>query len=210
MVRKALKVKSALELNDAAICVQQGTTNELNLADYFRARKMKLKTVTFASPDETIKAYDSKRCDAFTTDASGIRGEIRKLANPDDHVILDDVISKEPLGPAVRQGDDQWFDIVKWVHFAMLTAEEFGVTKANVDEQSKSDNPDLKRLLGTEGKFGEMLGLTGDWAYRIIKHVGNYGEVFERNIGQGSPLKLPRGYNALWTKGGLQYAPPIR
>lgn len=210
MVRKALKVKSVLELNDATICVQQGTTNELNLADYFRARKMKLKTVTFASADETVKAYDSKRCDAFTTDASGIRSEIRKLANPDDHVILDDVISKEPLGPAVRQGDDQWFDIVKWVHFAMLSAEEFGVTKANVDEQSKSDNPDLKRLLGTEGKFGEMLGLTNDWAYRIIKHVGNYGEVFERNIGQGSPLKLPRGYNALWTKGGLQYAPPIR
>jgi general L-amino acid transport system substrate-binding protein len=210
MVRKALKVKSALELSDAAICVQQGTTTELNLADYFRAHKMKLKTVTFASADEAIKAYDSKRCDGYTTDASGIRSEMRKLVNPDEHVILDDVISKEPLGPAVRQGDDQWFDIIKWVHFAMLTAEEFGVTKANVDEQTRSDNPDLKRLLGTEGKFGEMLGLTQDWAYRIIKHVGNYGEIFERNVGQGSPLKLPRGYNALWTKGGLQYAPPIR
>jgi general L-amino acid transport system substrate-binding protein len=210
MVRKALQVKSALELNDAAICVQQGTTTELNLADYFRARKMKLKTVTFATADEAIKAYDSKRCDGYTTDASGIRSEMRKLVNPDEHVILDDVISKEPLGPAVRQGDDQWFDIVKWVHFAMLTAEEFGVTKANVDEQAKSDIPDIKRLLGSEGKYGEMLGLTNDWAYRIIKQVGNYGEVFERNVGQGSPLKLPRGYNALWSKGGLQYAPPIR
>ena len=210
MVRKALQVKSALELNDAAICVQQGTTTELNLADYFRARKMKLKTVTFASADEAVKAYDSKRCDAYTTDASGIRSEMRKLVSPDEHVILDDVISKEPLGPAVRQGDDQWFDIVKWVHFAMLTAEEFGVTKANVDEQARSEIPDLRRLLGTEGKHGEALGLTNDWAYRIIKHVGNYGEVFERNVGQGSPLKLPRGYNALWNKGGLQYAPPIR
>jgi general L-amino acid transport system substrate-binding protein len=210
MVRKALKVKSALELNDAAICVQQGTTTELNLADYFRARKMKLKTVTFASADEAIKAYDSKRCDGYTTDASGIRSELRKLVAPDDHVILDDVVSKEPLGPVVRQGDDQWFDIVKWVHFAMLTAEEFGVTRANVDEQARSDNPDLRRLLGNEGKFGEMLGLTNDWAYRIVKHVGNYGESFERNVGQGSPLKLPRGYNALWNKGGLHYAPPIR
>jgi general L-amino acid transport system substrate-binding protein len=210
MVRKALKVKSALELNDAAICVQQGTTTELNLADYFRARKMKLKTVTFASADEAIKAYDSKRCDGYTTDASGIRSEMRKLVAPDDHVILDDVVSKEPLGPVVRQGDDQWFDIVKWVHFAMLTAEEFGVTRANVDEQARSDNPDLRRLLGNEGKFGEMLGLTNDWAYRIVKHVGNYGESFERNVGQGSPLKLPRGYNALWSKGGLHYAPPIR
>ncbi len=210
MVRKALKVKSALELSDAAICVQQGTTTELNLADYFRAHKMKLKTVTFASADEAIKAYDSKRCDGYTTDASGIRSEMRKLVNPDEHVILEDVISKEPLGPVVRQGDDQWFDIVKWVHFAMLTAEEFGVTRANVDEQSRSDIPDLRRLLGNEGKFGEMLGLTNDWAYRIVKHVGNYSEIFERNVGQGSPLKLPRGYNALWTKGGLQYAPPIR
>ena len=210
MVRKALQVKSVLELNDASVCVQQGTTTEKNLADYFRARKMKLKTVTFRGADEAIKAYDSKRCDAFTTDASGIRSEMRKLVNPDEHVVLDDVVSKEPLGPVVRQGDDQWFDIVKWVHFAMLIAEEYGVTKANVDEMRKSDLPEVRRLLGTEDNVGEGLGLTSDWAYRIIKHVGNYGEVFERNIGQGSPLKLPRGYNALWNKGGLQYAPPIR
>ena len=210
LIRKSLKVNSALELNDAAVCVQQGTTTEKNLADYFRARKMKLKTVTFRGADEAIKAYDSKRCDAFTTDASGIRSEMRKLVNPDEHVVLDDVVSKEPLGPVVRQGDDQWFDIVKWVHFAMLIAEEYGVTKANVDEMRKSDLPEVRRLLGTEDNVGEGLGLTSDWAYRIIKHVGNYGEVFERNIGQGSPLKLPRGYNALWNKGGLQYAPPIR
>ncbi|HTS42046.1 MAG TPA: amino acid ABC transporter substrate-binding protein [Xanthobacteraceae bacterium] len=210
MVRKSLQVKSVLELNDASVCVQQGTTTEKNLADYFRARKMKLKTVTFRGADEAIKAYDSKRCDAFTTDASGIRSEMRKLVNPDEHVVLDDVVSKEPLGPVVRQGDDQWFDIVKWVHFAMLIAEEYGVTKANVDEMRKSDLPEVRRLLGTEDNVGEGLGLTSDWAYRIIKHVGNYGEVFERNIGQGSPLKLPRGFNALWNKGGLQYAPPIR
>jgi len=210
MVRKALKVNSALELNDAAVCVQQGTTTELNLADYFRANKMKLKTVTFASADEAIKAYDSGRCDAFTTDASGLYAERLRLAKADDHLVLPEIISKEPLGPSVRHGDDQWFDIVKWTHYAMLTAEELGVTKATVDEGMKSTNPDVKRLLGTEGNYGEQLGLTKDWAYRIIKHVGNYGEVFEKNVGQGSPLKIARGVNGLWTKGGLQYAPPIR
>jgi general L-amino acid transport system substrate-binding protein len=210
LVRKSIKVNSALELNDAAICVQQGTTTELNLADYFRANKMKLKTVTFATADEALKAYDSSRCDAYTTDASGLAGERLRLANTGDHIILPEIISKEPLGPVVRHGDDQWFDIVKWAHFAMITAEELGITRANVDDQTKSDNPDVKRLLGTEGKHGEALGLTNDWAVRIIKHVGNYGEAFERNVGQGSALKLSRGINALWNKGGLQYAPPIR
>jgi general L-amino acid transport system substrate-binding protein len=210
MVRKALKVNSALELNDAAVCVQQGTTTELNLSDYFRANKMKLKTVTFASADEAIKAYDSGRCDAFTTDASGLYAERLRLAKSDDHIVLPEIISKEPLGPSVRHGDDQWFDIVKWTHYAMLTAEELGVTKATVDEAMKSTNPDIKRLLGTEGKFGEAFGLTDDWAYRIVKLVGNYGEVFERNVGQGSPLKIARGLNALWNKGGLQFAPPVR
>jgi len=210
IVRKALKVNSALELNDAAVCVQQGTTTELNLADYFRANKMKLKTVTFATADEAIKAYDASRCDAYTTDASGLAGERLRLANSDDHIILPEIISKEPLGPAVRHGDDQWFDIVKWSHFAMVNAEELGITKANVDDMAKSDNPDVKRLLGSEGKYGEALGLTNDWAVRIIKQVGNYGESFERNVGQGSPLKIARGLNALWNKGGLQYAPPVR
>jgi general L-amino acid transport system substrate-binding protein len=210
IVRKALKVNSALELNDAAVCVQQGTTTELNLADYFRANKMRLKTVTFATADEAIKAYDAGRCDAYTTDASGLAGERLRLANVNDHVLLPEIISKEPLGPVVRHGDDQWFDIVKWTHYAMVIAEELGITRANVDDNMKSENPDVKRLLGTEGKHGEALGLTNDWAYRIIKHVGNYGESFERNVGQGSVLKIPRGLNGLWNKGGLQYAPPIR
>src|SRR5215475_1021694 len=210
IVRKALKVNSALELNDAAICVQTGTTTELNLADYFRANRMRLKTVTFASLDEALKAYETNRCDAFTTDASGLYGSRLKLAKPDDHVVLPEIISKEPLAPFVRQGDDQWFNIVKWVHFAMVNAEELNVNKGNVDEQMKSENPDIKRLLGVQDNFGEQLGLTKDWAYRVIKLVGNYGEVFDRNVGQGSPLKINRGLNALWTKGGVQYAPPIR
>lgn len=210
IVRRSLKVNSALELNDAAICVQQGTTTELNLADYFRANKMRLKTVTFQNSDETVKAYDAGRCDAFTTDASALYAERLRTAKPDDHMVLPEIISKEPLGPVVRHGDDQWFDIMKWTHFAMLNAEELGVTKANVDDMLKSDNPEIKRLLGTEGSFGEQLGLTKDWAYRIIKHVGNYGEVFEKNVGQGSPMKINRGLNNLWTKGGLQYGAPVR
>jgi general L-amino acid transport system substrate-binding protein len=210
MVRKALKVNSALELNGAAVCVQQGTTTELNLADYFRANKMTLKTVTFATANEAVKAYDAGRCDAYTTDASGLYAERLRLTNPDDHVVLPEIISKEPLGPSVRHGDDQWFDIVKWVGFAMLDAEELGVTSKNVDEMMKSTNPKIKRLLGTEGNYGEQLGLTKDWAYRIVKHVGNYGESFDRNVGEGSPLKIARGLNRLWTKGGIQYAPPVR
>jgi len=210
LVRKALKVNSALELSDAAVCVQQGTTTELNLADFFRANKMKLKTVNFATADEAVKAYDAGRCDAYTTDASGLYAERLRLAAPNDHVVLPEIISKEPLGPSVRHGDDQWFDIVKWVHYAMLIAEELGLNSKNIDEAMSSDKPDVRRLVGTEGNYGEQLGLTKDWAVRIIKHVGNYGEVFERNVGQGSQLKITRGLNAQWTKGGLQYAPPIR
>jgi len=210
IVRKMLKVNSALELGDASVCVQQGTTTELNLTDYFRANRMRLKTVTFATLDEAVKAYDSGRCDALTTDASGLYSVRLKLAKADDHVVLPEIISKEPLGPFVRHGDDQWFDVVKWVHFVPLNAEELNVNKANVDDQLKSDNPEIKRLLGTEGNFGEQFGLTKDWAYRIVKHVGNYGDIFERNLGQASPLKITRGLNALWTKGGIQYAPPIR
>jgi general L-amino acid transport system substrate-binding protein len=210
MVRKALKVNSALELSDAAVCVQQGTTTELNLADYFRANKMKLKTVTFATSDEAVKAYDAGRCDAYTTDASGLYSERLRLANPNDHVVLPEIISKEPLGPSVRHGDDQWFDVVKWVHYAMLNAEEVGITQKNVEEMMKSDNPEIKRQLGVEGNFGEQLGLSKDWEYNIVKQVGNYGEVFERNVGEGSPLKIARGLNRLWNKGGVQYAPPIR
>jgi general L-amino acid transport system substrate-binding protein len=210
MVRKSLKVASALELGGASICVQQGTTTELNLADYFRSNKMRLKSVTFATLDEAVKAYETGRCDAYTTDASQLYSVRLKLAKPDDHVVLPEIISKEPLALFVRHGDDQWFDIVKWVQFAMLNAEELNVARANVDEQLKSDNPEIKRLLGTEGNYGEQFGLTKDWVYRIVKLVGNYGEVFERNLGQGSPLKITRGINALWTKGGLQYGPPFR
>ncbi len=210
MVRKALKVNSALELNGASVCVQQGTTTELNLADYFRAHKMQLKSVTFATANEAIKAYDAGRCDAYTTDASGLYGERLRLSNPDDNIILPEIISKEPLGPAVRQGDDQWFDIVKWVLFAMINAEELGITQKNVDDMLKSTNPAIKRFVGTEGNYGEQLGLAKDWAVRIIKAVGNYGEVFDRNVGKDSPLKIARGLNRLWDKGGIQYAPPIR
>jgi general L-amino acid transport system substrate-binding protein len=210
MVRKALKVNSALELNGASVCVQQGTTTELNLADFFRAHNMQLKSVTFATANEAVKAYDAGRCDAYTTDASGLYAERLRLSNPNDHIVLPEIISKEPLGPAVRHGDDQWFDIVKWVLFAMLNAEELNITQNNVDEMVKSSNPEIRRFVGTEGNYGEQLGLTKDWAVRIIKLVGNYGESFERNVGQGSPLKIDRGLNKLWSKGGIQYAPPIR
>jgi general L-amino acid transport system substrate-binding protein len=210
MVRKKLGIDSVLKLTGASICTQQGTTTELNLADYFRANNLKYEVVAFASNTETVKAYESGRCDAFTTDASGLYAERLTLSAPADHIVLPEIISKEPLGPVVRHGDDTWLDIVKWTHNAMVNAEELGVTKANVDQMLKSDNPEIKRLLGSEGKYGEAIGLTNDWAYRIIKHVGNYGEVFEKNVGSGSLLKIARGQNALWTKGGLQYAPPIR
>jgi general L-amino acid transport system substrate-binding protein len=210
MVRKALKVNSALELNGAAICVQQGTTTELNLADYFAASKMQLKTVTFATANEAVKAYDAGRCDAYTTDASALYAERLRVANPGDHIILPEIISKEPLGPAVRHGDDQWFDVVKWTLFAMIDAEELNISSKTLDDAMKSTNPEIQRFVGTEGNFGEQLGLTKDWAARIIKHVGNYGDSFERNVGQGSPLKIERGLNKLWNKGGIQYAPPIR
>jgi general L-amino acid transport system substrate-binding protein len=210
MVRKKLGVDSALKLDGASVCVQQGTTTELNLADYFRANNMKLEAVVFATDDEATKAYDSGRCDAYTTDASGLYSERLKMSNPDDHVVLPEIISKEPLGPSVRKDDIQWFEIVQWLHYALVTAEELGVTKANVDEKLKSDNPAIRRLLGVEGDFGPSIGLTNDWAYRAIKAVGNYGELFERNVGMGSPIRIRRGLNALWNRGGLQYAPPIR
>jgi general L-amino acid transport system substrate-binding protein len=210
MVRKKLGVDSATKLDGASICVQQGTTTELNVADYFRAHNIKFEPVVFATDDETVKAYDSGRCDAYTTDASGLYAERLKLSVPDDNMVLPEIISKEPLGPSVRKDDVTWFEIVQWTHYAMITAEELGVTQANVDEKLKSDNPEIRRLLGVEGDFGKNLGLTNDWAYRIIKQVGNYGESFERNVGMGSPIKIRRGLNALWTQGGLQYAPPIR
>jgi general L-amino acid transport system substrate-binding protein len=210
MVRKSLKINSALELNGASVCTQTGTTTELNLADYFRANKMKYEVLALATADETVKAYDSGRCDVFTTDVSQLYAEKLKLTNPSDHIILPEIISKEPLSPVVRHGDDQWFDLVKWVHFAMINAEELGVSSKTIDEALKSDKPDIKRLVGTEGSLGEDLGLTKDWVVRIVKSVGNYGEVFERNVGSGSKLGIARGLNNLWSKGGIQYAPPIR
>ncbi len=199
-----------MKLDGASVCVQQGTTTELNLADYFRANNMKLETVVFATDEEATKAYNSGRCDAYTTDASGLYSERLKMSAPDDHVVLPEIISKEPLGPSVRKDDVQWFEIVQWTHNALITAEELGVTKANVDEMLKSPNPNIRRLLGVEGDFGKAMGLDNDWAYQMVKAVGNYGEIFDRNVGKDSPIKIERGLNALWTRGGLQYAPPIR
>jgi general L-amino acid transport system substrate-binding protein len=210
MVKKSLKVNSALELNSASVCVETGTTTEQNLADYFKGNNMKYEVIAFSSHDEALKAYESGRCAVFTTDVSGLYSDRLKLANAADHVVLPEVISKEPLGPMVRHGDDEWFDIVKWTIFAMINAEELGVTQKNVDEMAKSAKPEMKRVFGTEGSLGEQLGLTKDWVARIVKAVGNYGESFDRNVGAGSKLGIARGINALWNKGGIQYAPPIR
>jgi general L-amino acid transport system substrate-binding protein len=210
LVKKSLKVNSALELNSASVCVQTGTTTEQNLADYFKGNNMKYEVIAFGTADETVKAYESGRCDVFTSDVSQLYAERLKLSNPADHVVLPEVISKEPLGPMVRHGDDQWFDIVKWTLFAMVDAEELGVNQKNVDEMAKSDKPELKRAFGTDGNLGEQLGLTKDWLSRIVKAVGNYGESFDRNVGAGSKLGIARGLNNLWNKGGIQYAPPIR
>src|SRR5215467_5512009 len=210
LVKKSLKVNSALELNSASVCVQTGTTTEQNLADYFKGNNMKYEVIAFAGADETVKAYESGRCDVFTSDVSQLYAERLKLANANDHVVLPEIISKEPLGPMVRHGDDQWFDIVKWTLFGMINAEELGITQKNLDEMAKSDKPDLKRAFGTDGNLGEQLGLTKDWLYRIVKAVGNYGESFDRNVGPGSKLQIARGLNQLWNKGGIQYAPPIR
>jgi len=210
MVKKSLKVNSALELNSASVCVQTGTTTEQNLADYFKGNNMKYEVIAFATNDEAVKAYESGRCDVFTTDVSGLYSDRLKLSNPADHAVLPEVISKEPLGPMVRHGDDQWFDIVKWTLYAMITAEELGVTQKNVDDMAKSDKPEMKRVFGADGNLGEQLGLTKDWVSRIVKAVGNYGESFDRNVGAGSKLGIARGLNQLWNKGGIQYAPPIR
>jgi len=211
MVPKSLGVKSALELDGASVCVQTGTTTERNLADYFRKHNMKYEPVVFESSNEAIAAFQAGRCDVFTTDRSGLYAERTRFANPDDWVILPEVISKEPLGPVVRHGDNEWGDIVRWVFYATIEAEEYGVTSGNVDDlRANSDDPTIRRLLGVEDKFGEYLGLPQDWAYQVIKQVGNYGEIFERNLGMNTPLRIERGINDLWTRGGLQYAMPFR
>ncbi len=211
MVKKSLGVDSALKLDGASVCTQTGTTTELNLADYFRANNMKYEVVAFEKADEVIAAYDSGRCDVFTTDQSGLYAERLKLKNPDENVVLPEIISKEPLGPVVRQGDDAWFNVVKWTYFALLNAEEAGITAANAgDMMANSTDPGIRRLLGVEGDFGKNIGLENNWAANAIKAVGNYGEMFDRNVGPDTNLKISRGVNALWKDGGIQYAPPVR
>ncbi len=210
LVNKKLGVKSAKELSGAAVCIQAGTTTELNVADYFRANKMEYTAITYDTSDETIKGLESGRCDVLTSDQSQLYALRIKLPDPESAIVLPEIISKEPLGPVVRQGDAEWFNLVKWSFFAQINAEELGVTSANVDEMLKSSNPNIRRLLGVEGAPGSFMGVDDKWAYNIIKHVGNYGEMFERNVGSGSPLKIERGLNALWSNGGIQYAPPIR
>ncbi|HWA20034.1 MAG TPA: amino acid ABC transporter substrate-binding protein [Devosia sp.] len=210
MVHKSLGVSSVKDLSGATICIEKGTTTELNAADYFAANGLEYNPVTFEAEDETVKAYLDGRCDVFTTDSSALAGERATLTDAADHVILPEIISKEPLALVTRQGDDVWFNIVRWVYFATLESEELGVNSTNVDEMLGSENPSIRRLLGVEGDFGTPLGLTKDWAYQVIKGIGNYSEIFERNVGPNSPLHLERGLNALWKDGGLQYSPPIR
>ena len=210
MVPKSLGVKSAKELDGASVCVQAGTTTELNLADYFRATKMKYESVVFETNDELIVAFQSGRCDVFTTDQSGLYSSRTKFEKPDNWAVLPELISKEPLGPGVRHGDNEWADVVRWSFYAMVEAEELGVTSKNVEEMKKSTNPNIRRLLGVEGELGKGLGLPADFAEKIITQVGNYGESFERSVGASTPLKIARGQNAQWTQGGLMYAPPFR
>ena len=211
MVRKDSGVTSAKELDGASICIQTGTTTELNLADYFKANNMSYQPITVDSNAEGEQQFLAGACDAYTTDASGLAATRAAFANPSDYVILPEIISKEPLAPAVRQGDDQWTDIVRWTVFALIGAEEYGVTSANIDELAKgTDNPEVNRLLGTEGDLGAMIGLDKDWAVKAIKANGNYGEIFAATIGEQTPIGLARGLNAQWTNGGLLYAPPFR
>ena len=207
MVPSGLGVQSAMELDGANICTNTGTTTELNITDFFRTNKMNFNLVAFEKADEVVAAYDAGRCDVYTTDRSALAAQRTKLTNPDAHKVLPEIISKEPLGPVVRQGDDQWFNIVRWTLNAMINAEELGVTKSNVRSMKNSDNPAVKRLLGTEGNFGEELGLSNDWAANAIQAVGNYAESYEATV---APLGLARGVNALWSEGGIMYAPPVR
>ena len=210
MLRKSLNVTRAVDLQGAAICVVAGSTNELNLSDWARVNGVRYQPVVFEQNDEARRSYFNGRCDAYSTDASQLAGLRASFPNPEEHVILPEIISKEPHSPVVRHGDDQWFDIVRWTLFALVTAEELGVTQANLEESLRSDNPEIRRLLGLSGDHGPLMGLDRRWAYNIVRAVGHYGEVFERNLGQGSPIKLRRGLNDLWNRGGLMYAPPIR
>ena len=204
------KIDSALDLNGSKVCVQANTTTALNLVDYFRANNMKFEEIKLPKLDDVVKAYNEGKCDTLTADVSQLYALRLNMAKPGDHVILPDVISKEPLAPVVRQRDDDWMMIVKWTLYAMINAEELGITSKNIDEALKSKKPDVMRLVGNEGNYGEQLGLPKDWAVRIIRHVGNYGEIYDRNVGSESKLQIPRGLNQLWSAGGIQYAPPIR
>jgi len=210
MLPRARNIDSALDLNGSKVCVQSETTTQLNLADYFRANNMKFEAKKFGTVDDVFKAYDSGQCDTLTADVSQLYAMRQKAGKPGDHAILADVISKEPLSPVVRQKDDDWLLLVKWTLFAMINAEELGIDSKNIGDALKSKKPDVMRFVGTEGEYGEELGLTKDWAARIVRHVGNYGEVYERNVGSGSKLGIPRGLNQLWNAGGILYAPPIR
>lgn len=210
MVPRPRNVSSGLELDGSKVCVQAQTTTELNLGDFFRANNMKYQERKFGKLDDVFKAYESGQCDVLTADVSQLYALRLRLPKPGEHDILPDVISKEPLAPVVRQKDDDWLLIVKWTLFAMMNAEELGITSQNVDQALKSKKPDVMRFVGTEGEYGEELGLSKDWAARIVRHVGNYGEVYERNVGVGSKLGIPRGLNQLWNAGGILYAPPIR
>jgi general L-amino acid transport system substrate-binding protein len=210
LVNKKLGITSAKELSGATFCIQAGTTSELNLTDYFQANDMEYRAVTYDTSGQTVNGFKSGRCDVITSDASQLYGLKLKLDDPDSAIVLPEIISKEPLGPVVRQGDDEWLNIIRWTMFAILEAEELGVSSANVDAMLKSENPSIMRLLGTSGTAGENLGLKGDWVYQIVKHVGNYGESFDRNVGKDSPLNIDRGLNRLWNQGGLMYSMPVR
>jgi general L-amino acid transport system substrate-binding protein len=210
MAPKKLNVKSLKDLNGATICVNLGTTTELNLADYFRSQKMTYKLVAFEKNDEVVAAYDAGRCDVMSSDQSGLYADRTRLKKPDDHVILPEIISKEPLGPAVRHGDNRWADIVRWTLYAMLEAEELKITADSIQQQKGNTNPAVRRLVGLEGDMGKNLGLKPDWALQVVKQVGSYQEIFERNLGLNTPLKIARGQNALWRDGGLQYSMPFR
>ncbi|MBD1564498.1 amino acid ABC transporter substrate-binding protein [Vibrio sp. SA48] len=210
MVKKDLGIQSAKELDGASVCVQSGTTTELNLADYFRNSGMSYKPVVFDTAAQTSKGFDAGRCDVLTTDQSGLYALRLNLQDPNVAVVLPEIISKEPLGPVVRQDDDKWFNVTKWTLNAMINAEEYGITSKNADEMLKSNDPNIKRILGLDGPKGKGLGIRDDWGYQIVKQVGNYGESFERTVGTGSPLQISRGVNALWNAGGFMYAPPLR
>ena len=210
LLRRDLGIDTALQLSGKTVCTQTDTTSELNLSDYFRAKGMALKVLALGTAEESLKAYEGRKCDVLTSDISQLYAERLKLSAPDSHMILPEVISKEPLGPAVRQGDDQWFNLIKWTLYSLINAEELGVKSATIDDAVKSQNPDIRRLVGAEGEYGEQLGLTKDWTARAVRAVGNYGEIYERNVGTQSKLSIPRGLNALWTQGGIQYAPPVR